>query len=170
MWVDLNTRNLTRWNNERAIPKNWGYMSTGPRPSFSPSAHGCPLHHQHSSEHNLSQRPTTSHYLGSTIASNNSSFNDVNRRKAIATSTMSKLSYNNHTRTYQHPVGMGLHCQLRQGGHPRHAGILNCTYLHNKIAIQLLYSKTSNNTTAIQQPNTDTLRSKSIIPFSLSIV
>ena len=31
-------------------------------------------------------------YLGSTIASNNSSFNDVNRRIAIATSTMSKLS------------------------------------------------------------------------------
>ena len=31
-------------------------------------------------------------YLGSTIASNNSSFNDVNRRIAIATSTMAKLS------------------------------------------------------------------------------
>ena len=31
-------------------------------------------------------------YLGSTIASNNSSYNDVNRRIAIATSTMSKLS------------------------------------------------------------------------------
>ena len=31
-------------------------------------------------------------YLGSTIASNNSSFNDVNRRLAIATSTMLKLS------------------------------------------------------------------------------
>ena len=31
-------------------------------------------------------------YLGSTIASNNSSLNDVNRRIAIATSTMSKLS------------------------------------------------------------------------------
>ena len=31
-------------------------------------------------------------YLGSTIASNNSPFNDVNRRIAIATSTMSKLS------------------------------------------------------------------------------
>ena len=31
-------------------------------------------------------------YLGSTIASNNSCFNDVNRRIAIATSTMSKLS------------------------------------------------------------------------------
>ena len=31
-------------------------------------------------------------YLGSTIASNNSSFNDVNRRIAIATSTMTKLS------------------------------------------------------------------------------
>ena len=31
-------------------------------------------------------------YLGSTIDSNNSSFNDVNRRIAIATSTMSKLS------------------------------------------------------------------------------
>ena len=31
-------------------------------------------------------------YLGSTIASNNSSFNDVYRRIAIATSTMSKLS------------------------------------------------------------------------------
>ena len=63
-------------------------MSTGPRPSFNPSAHGYLLHHQHSSEHNLSQRPTTSH----TIASNNSSFNDVNRRIVIATSTMSKLS------------------------------------------------------------------------------
>ena len=44
-------------------PKNWGYMSTGPRPSFSPSALGCLLHHQHSSEHNLSQRPTISHTL-----------------------------------------------------------------------------------------------------------
>ena len=31
-------------------------------------------------------------YLGSTIASNNSSFNDVNRRIAIATSTISNLS------------------------------------------------------------------------------
>ena len=31
-------------------------------------------------------------YLGSTITSNNSSYNDVNRRIAIATSTMSKLS------------------------------------------------------------------------------
>ena len=31
-------------------------------------------------------------YLGSTIASNNSSLNDVNRRIAIATSTMSNLS------------------------------------------------------------------------------
>ena len=31
-------------------------------------------------------------YLGSTIASNKSSYNDVNRRIAIATSTMSKLS------------------------------------------------------------------------------
>ena len=31
-------------------------------------------------------------YLGSTIASNNSSFNDVNRHIAIATSTMSKFS------------------------------------------------------------------------------
>ena len=31
-------------------------------------------------------------YLGSTIASNNSSFNDVSRRIAIATSTMAKLS------------------------------------------------------------------------------
>ena len=31
-------------------------------------------------------------YLGSTVASNNSSFSDVNRRIAIATSTMSKLS------------------------------------------------------------------------------
>ena len=31
-------------------------------------------------------------YLGSTIASNNSSFNDVNHRVVIATSTMSKLS------------------------------------------------------------------------------
>ena len=26
--------------------------------SFNPSAHGCPIHHQHSSELNLSQRPT----------------------------------------------------------------------------------------------------------------
>ena len=40
-----------------------GYMSTGPRPSFSPSTHGYPHPHQHSSEHNLSQRPTTSHTL-----------------------------------------------------------------------------------------------------------
>ena len=31
-------------------------------------------------------------YLGSTIASNNGSFNDANRRIAIATSTMAKLS------------------------------------------------------------------------------
>ena len=45
--------------NERS--QHWGYMSTGPIPSFSPSAHGYPLHHQHSSVHNLSQRPTTSH-------------------------------------------------------------------------------------------------------------
>ncbi len=44
-------------------PTNWGYMSTGPRPSFSPSTHGYPLLHQHSSEHNLSQRPTSSHTL-----------------------------------------------------------------------------------------------------------
>ena len=45
-------------------PKNWATcMSTGPRPSFSPSALGYPLHHQHSSEHNLSLRPTTSHIL-----------------------------------------------------------------------------------------------------------
>ena len=43
--------------------KNWGYMSTGPRPSFNPSAHGYPLHHQNSSEHNLSQLPTTLHTL-----------------------------------------------------------------------------------------------------------
>ena len=43
--------------------KNWGYMSTGPRPSFNPSAHGYPLHHQHSSEHNLLQLPTTLHSL-----------------------------------------------------------------------------------------------------------
>ena len=34
-----------------------------PRPSFSPLTHGYPLLHQHSSEHNLSQRPTTSHTL-----------------------------------------------------------------------------------------------------------
>ena len=41
------------------------------------------------------QPVTTTHtfkYLGSTIASNNNSFNDVNRRIAIATPTMSKLS------------------------------------------------------------------------------
>ena len=41
------------------------------------------------------QPVTTTHnfiYLGNTIVSNNSSFNDVNRRIAIATSTMSKLS------------------------------------------------------------------------------
>ena len=44
-------------------PKSWGYMSTGPIPSFNPSAHGYPLHHQHSSEHNLSQRLTTSRTL-----------------------------------------------------------------------------------------------------------
>ena len=70
-------------------------MSTGPRPSFSPSAQGYPLHHQHSSEHKLSQRPTTSHTLAApspvtraviTIITN------VNCRIAIATSTMSKLS------------------------------------------------------------------------------
>ena len=42
----------------------------------------------------MSQLPTPVHraYLGSTIASNNSSVNDVNRRIAIATSTMAKLS------------------------------------------------------------------------------
>ena len=43
--------------------QNWVYMSTGPRQNFSHSAHGYPLHHQHSSEHNFSQRPTTSHTL-----------------------------------------------------------------------------------------------------------
>ena len=40
-----------------------GYMSTGSRPSFNPSTHGYPLHHQHSSEHNLLQLQTTLHTL-----------------------------------------------------------------------------------------------------------
>ena len=44
-------------------PTTFNFMSTGLRPSFSPSAHGYQLHHQHSSEHNLSKRPTTSHTL-----------------------------------------------------------------------------------------------------------
>ena len=74
-------------------PKNGGYMSTGPRPSFSPSALGCLLQHQHSSEHNLSQRPTTSHTLAAsspviTAVLTTSTAGDI----AIATSTMSKLS------------------------------------------------------------------------------
>ena len=68
-------------------PKNWGYMSTGPRPSFSPSALGCLLHHQHSSEHNLSQRPTTSH----TLAAPSPVITAVSTT-STATSTMSKLS------------------------------------------------------------------------------
>ena len=63
--------------------------------SFSPWIPTYSIYHQHSSEHNLSQqhrrhRNTTCH--NSIVASNNSSFNDVNRRIAIATSTMSKLS------------------------------------------------------------------------------
>ena len=68
-------------------PKNWGYMSTGPRPSFSPSAHGYPLHHQHSSEHNLSQRPTTSY----TLAAPSPVITAV-WTTSTATSTMSNLS------------------------------------------------------------------------------
>ena len=74
-------------------PKNCGYMSSGPRPSFSPSALGCLLHHQHSSEHNLSQRPTTSHTLAApspviTAVSTTSTAESPSPRR----STMSKLS------------------------------------------------------------------------------
>ena len=64
-------------------------MSTGPRPSFSPWIPTPP-------STLIGTQPVTTTdnftYLGSTIASNNSSFKDVNRRIAIATSTMSKLS------------------------------------------------------------------------------
>ena len=82
-------------------PKNWGYISTGPIQSFSPPALGCLLHHQHSSEHNLSKRPTTSHN-GGTIASNNSSF---------TTSTAASPSPHLPCRSY-HQYGLHMACPL----------------------------------------------------------
>ena len=71
--------------------KNYGSMLTGPRPSFEQSFGP--------SSSFIGTQPVTTidnfTYIGSTIASNNSSYNDVNRglnrRIAIATSNTSKL-------------------------------------------------------------------------------
>ena len=116
--------------------ENGSYMSTGPRPSFSPSALGCLLHHQHSSEHNLSQRPTTSH----TLAAPSPVITAVLTTSTAASPHLPCRSY--------HQYGLHLACPLR---------------LYNSLIISIInYSSAPWTLTKAQKKGLDAFNTKAL--------
>ena len=74
-------------------PPSWAYVSIGQWLCCSPSACGCPYPQQSIIGPQTVETTNNFTYLGCTISHNNSCNDDIKRRIAIATSTMSKLSF-----------------------------------------------------------------------------